>query len=102
MNLYCSIALAFGEKDTLPKLKMCRYFWEFTKMRQIYLEKVISADLKQKLKMVCLWCRPRNMPDNGTIRKTNIWSFNIGKSWKNYMLKLFDLLSLQEPRTDSI
>ena len=60
-------------------IKACRYFWELAKMRQIYLEKVISADVKQKQEMVRLWCRLRNMPEDRTIRKIHDWSFNIVK-----------------------
>ena len=56
----------------------------------------VSAEVKQKLETVRLWCRLRNMPDDKAIRKIHNWSFSIGRSWENCMLNLFDSLSLQD------
>ncbi|MCG8045103.1 MAG: reverse transcriptase family protein, partial [Candidatus Thiodiazotropha endolucinida] len=56
----------------------------------------ISAENKQKLETVRLWCRLRNMPEQRTIRKIHNWSFSIGKSWENNMLKFIESLGIQE------
>ena len=81
--------------------KACRYFLGVSKNAPNLSSKGdmgwVSADVKQKLETVRFWCRLRNMPDDRTIRKIHNWSFSIGKSWENRMLKLFNSLSLQEP-----
>ena len=80
--------------------KACRYFLGVSKNAPNISSKGdmgwVSAEVKQKLETVRLWCRLRNMPDDRTIRKIHNWSFSIGRSWENRMLNLFDSLSLQD------
>ena len=80
--------------------KACRYFLGVSKNAPNISSKGdmgwVSAEVKQKLETVRLWCRLRNMPDDRTIRKIHNWSFSIGRSWENRMLNLFDSFSLQD------
>lgn len=81
--------------------KACRYYLGVSKNAPNISSKGdmgwVSAEMKQKLESVRLWCRLRNMPEHRTIRKIHAWSFNIGKSWENRMLKLIDSLIIREP-----
>ena len=81
--------------------KACRYFLGVSKNAPNLSSKGdmgwVSADTKQKLETVRLWCRLRNMPEQRSIRKIHEWSFSIGKSWENRMLKFIESLGIREP-----
>ena len=55
----------------------------------------VSAEVKQKIECVRLWCRLKTMPEDRTAHKVHQWSFSIRRSWKNIMLKQIDDLDLQ-------
>ena len=80
--------------------KACRYFLGVSKNAPNLSSKGdmgwASAEVKQKLETVRLWCRLRNMPSDRTVHKIHSWSFQIGKSWENNMLKLIDSLNIRD------
>ena len=43
----------------------------------------LSCEVKQKLDIVRLWCRLRNMPENRLVIHIHNYSLNRGKSWEN-------------------
>ena len=81
--------------------KACRYFLGVSKNAPNLSSKGdmgwVSADTKQKLETVRLWCRLRNMPEQRSIRKIHEWSFSVGKSLENRMLKFIESLGIREP-----
>ena len=80
--------------------KACRYFLGVSKNAPNLSSKGdmgwASAEVKQKLETVRLWCRLRNMPSDRTVHKIHSWSFQIGKSWENNMLKLIESLNIRD------
>ena len=69
--------------------KACRYFLGVSKNAPNVSSKGdmgwVSAEVKQKLETVHLWCRLRNMPEDRRIQKIHNWSFSVGNSWENRM-----------------
>lgn len=55
-----------------------------------------SAEVKQKIETVRLWCRIRNMPESRMIYKIHNWSLSVGRSWENKMLKFIDSLNIRD------
>ena len=55
----------------------------------------VSAEVKQKIERVCLWCTLKTMPEDRTAHKVHKWSFSIRRSWENTMFKQIDQLDLQ-------
>lgn len=80
--------------------KACRYFLGVSKNAPNLSSKGdmgwVSAEVKQKLETVRLWCRLRNMPAGRITQKIHLWSFNTGNSWENRMLKVIDSLGIRE------
>ena len=54
------------------------------------------CEVKQKVETVRLWCRLRNMPVHRTMRRVHEWSFLVGRSWEQKMLKFIDNHNLRE------
>ena len=83
--------------------KACRYFFGVSKNASNLSSKGdmgwVSAEVKQKLETVRLWCRLRNMSADRTVQKIHTWSFNTGNTWENRMLKFIDSL---EPIKDDV
>ena len=55
----------------------------------------VSAEVKQKIECVRLWCRLKTMPEDRTAHKVHQWSFSMRRSWENTMLKQINELDLQ-------
>ena len=55
-----------------------------------------SADTKQKLEVVRLWCRLRHFDDNRVVRKSQFSSIYHAKSWERQVIKLFDKLGISD------
>ena len=65
-----------------------------------------SAEVKQKVEVVRLWCRIRNMPVDRTIHVLHTHSLNKSMSWEKNVLKLFNNIDISDdalidkPRTN--
>ena len=91
--------MKFSEVESVYN-KACRYFLGVTK----YCSNLSSrgdmgwdsCGVKQKVETVRLWCRLRNMPVHRTMRRVHEWSFLVGRSWEQKMLKFIDNHNLRE------
>ena len=79
--------------------KACRYFLGVSKNAPNIASRGdmgwVSAEVKQKIEYVRLWCRLKTMPEDRTAHKVHQWSFSIRRSWENTMLKQINELDLQ-------
>ena len=63
-----------------------------------------SAEVKQKLEVVRLWCRLRNLPHNRTVSHIHKYYCTKPKSWEKSAMNMFnsigisDILSVNKPR----
>ena len=79
--------------------KACRYFLGVSKNAPNTASRGdmgwVSAEVKQKIECVRLWCRLKTMPEDRTAHKVHQWSFSMRRSWENSMLKQINELDLQ-------
>ena len=79
--------------------KACRYFLGVSKNAPNTASRGdmgwVSAEVKQKIECVRLWCRLKTMPEDRIAHKVHQWSFSMRRSWENTMLKQINELDLQ-------
>ena len=79
--------------------KACRYFLGVTKNAPNTSTRGdmgwASAEVKQKIECVRLWCRLKNMPGSRTAHRIHQWSLSVPRSWENVMLRHINDLDLQ-------